>query len=450
MRLHAVVAVIRAQLQKLGQILVPGVEVHRRRALAHAELVDGHGRVVDEFNPAYDAARRAVKAAYGAAGGAHLAEVEPHASAELADLGEVVYAAVDALQAVRHGVYEAAGELVVGLARVGERRRGHRDLLPAEHVVEFAHPAQAAAPLLHGQVQRDAEVHLLRRLERHALVGLNHIAAQHQVEARIGEEFVPLRADETRRLVYFLAGVVLEDIPAVEPLVGQVAQLLVKTVYAAALQLACKLQLKAEVKQPRRDELPLRRLLGGELHCRFHQRGERFAAVHAALEETGKLAAERGQVVLLLGEVSLYPKQAVLQARDPHRVRECTAHRALFRALLAVQYVALGGVVEAVRHQGALYLVLYGLNSARPVPHRTLHLCKHVRKHGVVTGLAHAGKGLPHRAGYLLRVILLYRPAAFYHIHDSFSLSKITRGTLYAICGTLAIGKPLNNVSAPL
>ena len=226
---------------------MPGVEVHRRRALAHAELVDGHGRVVDELYPAYDAARRAVEAAYGTAGGAHLAEVEPHSAAELADLGEVVYAAVDTLQAVRHGVYEAAGELVVGLARVGERRRGHRDLLPAEHVVELAHPAEAAAPLLHCQVQRDAEVHLLRRLERHALVGLNHIAAQHQVEARIGEKLVPLLADETRRLVYFLASVVLEDIPAVEPLVGQVAQLLVKAVYAAALQLACKLQLKAEV-----------------------------------------------------------------------------------------------------------------------------------------------------------------------------------------------------------
>ena len=51
-RLHAVVAVIGAQLQELGQVLVPGVEVHRRRALTHAELVHGHGRVIDELYPA--------------------------------------------------------------------------------------------------------------------------------------------------------------------------------------------------------------------------------------------------------------------------------------------------------------------------------------------------------------------------------------------------------------
>ena len=447
-RLHAVVAVIGAQLQKLRQVLVPGVEVHRRRALAHTELVDGHGRVVDELYPAYDAARRAVKAADGAAGGAHLAEVETHAAAELADLGEVVYAAVDALQAVGHGVYEAAGELVIGLARVGERRRGHRDLLPAEHVVEPAHPAEAVRLLLHRQVQRDAEVHLLRRLERHAPVGLYHVASQHQVEAGVGEQLVALRPDEGRRLLQLGAGVVLEYVPAVEPLVGQIAQLFIEAVYAPALQLRGQLQLEAEVQKPRRDELPLRRLLGGQLHRGLHQRGERLAAGHAALEEAGELAAERGQRVLVLREVALYAEQAALQARDSRRLGQRPARRAQLRALLPVEYVALGGVVEAVRHQRALHLVLYGLHRARPRAHRALHLCEHGRELLLIAVLVHALEGLAHRAGYLVRVVALHFPAAFYDVHVSFSLSEITRRTLYAICGVYAIVKSLNVVPA--
>ena len=306
---------------------------------------------------------------------------------------------------------------MVGLARVGERRRGHRDLLPAEHVVEFAHPAEAVIFLLHGQVQRDAEVHLLRGLERHALVGLYHIPAQHQVEAGVGEELVPLRAYEASRLVYLPAGVVLEDVRAVKALVGEIAQLVVKAVYAAVLKFIGQLQFEAEVQKPRRDELPLRRLLGGELHRRLHQRGERLAPVHAGLEEAGKLAAERGEGVLLFREVALYALQKLLHAFGVHRTGKCKPGRTQLRALLAVEYIALGGVVEAARHQRALHLVLYVLHRAHTAADGALNLRQHAAQRGFVAGLVHAGEGFAHRAGYLLRVVLLHSPAAFYHIH---------------------------------
>ena len=45
-RLHAVVAVVRAQRQELGQVAMPRVQVHRHSTLPHAQLVDRHGRVV--------------------------------------------------------------------------------------------------------------------------------------------------------------------------------------------------------------------------------------------------------------------------------------------------------------------------------------------------------------------------------------------------------------------
>ena len=225
-RLHAVVAVVRAQLQEFRQILVPGIEVNGAGPLAHAKLVDSHGRVVDEADPADDAARRALEATDGRARRADLAEVEPHAAAPLADLGKRVEAAVDALERVRHRVDEAARELVVGLPGIGERRRGHRDLLQAQHVVEAADPVHAHIWLLeHREVQRDAEVHLLRRLERHAVMCVDDVAREQEVEARIRVEVIALLCHEAGSGRKLPLRVVFEDVAAVEPLGRQIAQL---------------------------------------------------------------------------------------------------------------------------------------------------------------------------------------------------------------------------------
>lgn len=74
-RFHPVVAVVGAELQKFGKILVPGVEIDRHRALPHPELIHGDRGVVDDLDPAYHAARRALKASDGRARGADLAEI---------------------------------------------------------------------------------------------------------------------------------------------------------------------------------------------------------------------------------------------------------------------------------------------------------------------------------------------------------------------------------------
>ena len=107
-RLHAVVAVVCAQLEEFGQVFVPHVEIHRHRSLAHSELVYGYGGVVDEPHPPYHSACHAFETSYVAACGTHLSEVHTHSAAELAHHCEVVYAAVYALKSVGHGVDEAA------------------------------------------------------------------------------------------------------------------------------------------------------------------------------------------------------------------------------------------------------------------------------------------------------------------------------------------------------
>ena len=199
--LHAVVAVVGPKLQKFRQVLVPGVQVNGHRALAHAQLVHGHRRVVHQLHPADHAPRRALKAADAAARGPDLSEIKAHAAAKFADLGKIVDAAVNALQAVRHRVDKAAGKLVEGLSGVGQGGRGHGNLHVAQHIVKTAHPGHAAVRLLlHGQMQGDSQVHLLGRLQRLALVVLDHIALDQQIQAGVGEQLVPLRIQKGLRL----------------------------------------------------------------------------------------------------------------------------------------------------------------------------------------------------------------------------------------------------------
>ena len=107
-RLHAVVAVIGAELEELGKVTVPHVEVDRDCPLAHAELVDRHGGVVDELHPADDTAGSPFEATDFSSCGTHLAEVHAHATTKLAHLGKVVDGAVDAVETIGHGVDEAA------------------------------------------------------------------------------------------------------------------------------------------------------------------------------------------------------------------------------------------------------------------------------------------------------------------------------------------------------
>ncbi len=119
MSLHALVTVVGAQLEELRQVTMPYVEVDGYGAGAHAELVYRHGRVVDDADPANHASRSPFEPSDGAPCRTHLAEVHAHAATILRYLREVVYTAVDALERVGNGVYEAARELVAGRACVG-------------------------------------------------------------------------------------------------------------------------------------------------------------------------------------------------------------------------------------------------------------------------------------------------------------------------------------------
>ena len=86
MRLHTVVAVIGSQLQKLRQILMPCIQIHCHRALAHPKLIHRHSGIIHQLDPTDHAARRAFKPANTATRGPYLAKIQPHATAKLAHL----------------------------------------------------------------------------------------------------------------------------------------------------------------------------------------------------------------------------------------------------------------------------------------------------------------------------------------------------------------------------
>ena len=199
--LHPVIPVVGAELEKLRQILVPGVQIHRRGPLAHSQLIHRHRRIVYQAHPADHAAGRPVKAADGAARRPHLTEIEAHAAAELAHLGEVVHTAVNPVQAVRHHVDKAAGKLVKGLSGVGQGGSGHGGLLKAQHVVK---PPGPAHPLLflfpQGQVEGDPQIHLLRRLQNLPRPAADHVPVQQKLQSGVGKQPVSLLPDPLRRL----------------------------------------------------------------------------------------------------------------------------------------------------------------------------------------------------------------------------------------------------------
>ena len=128
MGLHTVIPVISTKLKKLRQILVPGVQINRGSALAHPQLVHCHSRIVHQLNPADYAACSPLEAPNPASRCPDLSEIQAHAPAEFADLGKIIHASVYSFQAVRHRVYKAGRQLVIGLSCIGQCWRGHRHL----------------------------------------------------------------------------------------------------------------------------------------------------------------------------------------------------------------------------------------------------------------------------------------------------------------------------------
>ena len=426
MRLHAVVAVVRAELQKLGQVLVPHVQIDGHGTLAHAQLVYGHGRVVHQPHPSDDTTGHPFEATNAATRGPHLAEIHAHATPEFAHLREVVQTAVDTVQAVGHGVDEATRQLVVGLAGVGERRRRHGHLQAAQQVIDAPHPNQPAVLFLgHGQVERDTEKHLLHAFQGLARVGLDDISLQEQVETGIVQQLVALGAHQRRSLVDFIFRVVGQDIVAVETLRRHVFQLVVEAGNAQFFLQRAHLACRIIRKYARGNHLPGRRLGRRQFHGRLDERVESLLGGHVRLAETRELLMQRDHAVgpfsVFAGHFVQHFAQSAVADGGCHLVDGL----ALLVPLEAKEDVVLGLLVVAVGHEAFLHLVLDVLHRAqgRIVGDELLHLGHHFGHLLVGNCLARATETLADGYGNLPVVVSFRRAIAFYYLHRMSAIS---------------------------
>ena len=138
-RFHAVVTIIRAKLQKIKNILMPYIEIAGYGSGAHAKLIDGHSRVVRQFDPSHNAACRAFIAANVAAIGAYFSEIESHAASEFGDIGKIGDAPINSVERIGDSIDKAARHLVMRFAGIGHRGCSHRHLQFTEDIVDIAY-----------------------------------------------------------------------------------------------------------------------------------------------------------------------------------------------------------------------------------------------------------------------------------------------------------------------
>ncbi len=225
---------------------------------------------------------------------------------------------------------------MVRLARIGERGRGHSHFHLAQHIVKPPHPFQPVLLFLHGKVQGNAQVHFLRRFQRHALMRVDDVPFQLQIQPRVCEQRIALRPQKGGRLLQLFARIVLQNIGAVQSFVRQPAQLFIKGADAVPFQLGLQLQLELIVQKARRNKLPFRGLRGGELYRRFYKRPQCFLPRHTCFQKAGKLTGQRREGILRPLKRLLYPGQAFIQPRRIHCACQRRACGAKLRAPLPV------------------------------------------------------------------------------------------------------------------
>ena len=275
---------------------------------------------------------------------------------------------------------------MVGLSRVGERGRRHRHLQPGEHVVKLLYPEQLVL-FLHGEVHRDAQKHLLRRLEQSAVVIVYDVALEHQLEGGVGEQLVPFAVDERRAGGAFLPGIVFGDISAVQPARGQIVDFLRK---AGNLPLCLFLRepgVHVVHHEARGEKFPLRGFLRGQFDGSAHERPVACGVVHCLAEKGAVFVEQLSQIVFLLRKVRLHALEELAELPIGKERREFVADRALFRARVAVEDKALGLLEIPRLHHGLFREILHGLDRG----HRAGQFGDHAVRKRVQYGFARRG-----------------------------------------------------------
>ena len=137
MRAAAVVAGVFPQFEEFLDVEVPGFKIRAHRAFAFAALINGHGRVIDDFQERHHTLRFAVGALDMGAERAHRRPVVADAPRILLQHGIFLDRLVNAVKVVRHCRQIATGKLRAARRRVKQGRRRTHEVERRQHIVEF-------------------------------------------------------------------------------------------------------------------------------------------------------------------------------------------------------------------------------------------------------------------------------------------------------------------------
>ncbi len=172
---------------------MPGFQVGAYRAFALATLVDGHGRVVHDFQERNHALRLAVGAFDVRTQRADWRPVVAQAASELGEHGVIVDGAVDARQVIRNGGQVAARQLWTQGTGV-EQGRGRSHVVERRQQVVELDGTVFFLLLFDRQAHGHAHEEDLRQLKAHAIL-VDEVAVVQGLQAQVGELLIALVVD---------------------------------------------------------------------------------------------------------------------------------------------------------------------------------------------------------------------------------------------------------------
>ena len=136
---------------------------------------------------------------------------------------------------------------------------------------------------LHGQMQSDTQIHLLRRLQCCTLMITDDVTRKQEIETGIRIEFVARLIQETCRCLQFFLCIMFQDITAIKMLCLKIPEFVIKSPKTSLRFLLRKLPGKMMRQQPCGDAIPGRGLRPHHLYSSPRQSTQFILCRHAHL-----------------------------------------------------------------------------------------------------------------------------------------------------------------------
>ena len=250
---------------------------------------------------------------------------------------------------------------MVRLPGIGLGRCRHRHLMETHHVIKLFHIKRTVFLLfLHGKMHGNAEIHLLRGLERDMLPVPNDIARKKKVQTGIGEEVISAYVHKLRNFFYLFPRIRFQNICSIKSLLREIGKFLIESVQRPTLFGSFQFFMKSIRKKTAGDSLPVRLFLCSEFCRGSCEKGKPLRNLLFSLTERKVLCRKAGEVVIrkILLHLPEHLVNALFTDFFPNTLPEMTKQSALF----PIQNIGSCHLIVSILHQGFFYGILYLLH----------------------------------------------------------------------------------------